>query len=688
MSGTEGEERRASEAGSGEGADGAGRPRPATGDRPADEARRALRAAREKEREGRDGRDARETPAADGHAGARAAREAVTGTSSSSSTRPAAPASPNAPTVPEEAPSPGARPSDAAREALRRATAAAKAAGAGAPEASGVRGGESAGSDAYPDAGADTDSDADSDPEAGPDPVPETDAGARVRGVRDVGDVPLPVSGGAAEAGSGQRPARLTRPAEISTEPAEVTEPPSAGPSGAGTAGGARPGDIAREALRAARDEARRVRTEGTEGKEGDGGGATEAAGKGVGPRRRSARTSSTGSRGRRSPVDPANTDRESRARELRDLLAGAFQLPPDVAAVTGHPEHPADTGAAHPADATRDRGHGEPAHPAAERDPRAATDSFTSGSLDPEPSATDSSATDSSVTDSFAPGSLRPGSLAPAFLHGETSHPESPTVRPTPSEFAPETAREATPRPRGAHPAPHSPADAHPPVGTTGTPAGAVPAERLPRSMASPGRDGELRRTFPRFPARVPEADAFAETWWGNAWVRALEEGALDAARLARGRRYAGQGYVDAITVTPGLVLAYVHGSRPRPYRVQVRVRTLADDEWDRFLDAAAERPGHIAALLDKEMPRSLADCGVDLLPGPGELEPHCSCPDFGHPCKHAAALCYQMARLLDQDPFVLLLLRGRGERELLDALSRRNAARAARAAQEREPA
>jgi len=207
---------------------------------------------------------------------------------------------------------------------------------------------------------------------------------------------------------------------------------------------------------------------------------------------------------------------------------------------------------------------------------------------------------------------------------------------------------------------------------------------------MGSPGRDGELRRTFPAFPARVSEAEteAFAETWWGNAWVTALEEGALDAARLARGRAYAGHGYVDAITVTPGQVLAYVHGSRPRPYRVQVRVRTLSDADWDRFLDAAAERPGHIAALLDKEMPKSLAECGVALLPGPGELEPHCSCPDSGHPCKHAAALCYQTARQLDEDPFVLLLLRGRGERELLDALSRRNATRAARAAQEQEPA
>ncbi|WP_373996235.1 SWIM zinc finger family protein [Streptomyces sp. 6-11-2] len=209
----------------------------------------------------------------------------------------------------------------------------------------------------------------------------------------------------------------------------------------------------------------------------------------------------------------------------------------------------------------------------------------------------------------------------------------------------------------------------------------------QVPRTMASPRRDGELRRTFPAFPARAVEGERFAETWWGDAWVDALEEGALDVARLARGRGYARTGHVDAVTVTPGLVLAYVQGSRPRPYRVQVRLRTLDDADWDRFLDAVAERPGHIAALLDKEMPQSLADCGVPLLPGPGDLEPHCSCPDHGHPCKHAAALCYQTARLLDADPFVLLLLRGRGERELLDALSRLNATRAARAAQEREP-
>ncbi|MFH9084054.1 SWIM zinc finger family protein [Streptomyces sp. NPDC017673] len=253
----------------------------------------------------------------------------------------------------------------------------------------------------------------------------------------------------------------------------------------------------------------------------------------------------------------------------------------------------------------------------------------------------------------------------------------------PTPAGGASAQAGPSEPSTTGTPPGPAG-SSAHHAIGTRPTPA----APRVPTTMATPHRDTELRRTFPAFAPRETGGNGpFAGTWWGNAWVGALEQGALDVKRLARGRGYADQGHVDAITVTPGLVLAYVRGSRPRPYRVQVRLRTLEDEDWERFLDAAADRPGNIAALLDKELPQSLADCGVPLLPGPGDLAPRCSCPDAGHPCKHAAALCYQTARLLDADPFVLLLLRGRGEKELLDALSRRSAARAARAAQERQP-
>ncbi|WP_329330933.1 SWIM zinc finger family protein [Streptomyces luteogriseus] len=324
--------------------------------------------------------------------------------------------------------------------------------------------------------------------------------------------------------------------------------------------------------------------------------------------------------------------------------------------------------------------------------------DGPTASSLDAADSgdglAASSPAAPESGDDLAAPGTETPDSVhGPASSSPDTSDSAgSPEPRPETSAAPTTGTRDPgtrDPDPRDPAPTPHgngrADQDLDPAPPTTSashTPRSA----RSPRSMAAPSRDNELRRTFPPLPPR--DGDRFAESWWGNAWVEALEQGALDVKRLERGRGYARQGHVDAITVTPGLVLAYVQGSRPRPYRVQVHLRTLDDIDWDRFLDAAADRPGHIAALLDKEMPQSLAECGVPLLPGPGDLEPRCSCPDRGHPCKHAAALCYQTARLLDADPFVLLLLRGRGERELLDALSRLSATRAARAAQDRGPA
>ncbi|WP_423833043.1 SWIM zinc finger family protein [Streptomyces manipurensis] len=182
-----------------------------------------------------------------------------------------------------------------------------------------------------------------------------------------------------------------------------------------------------------------------------------------------------------------------------------------------------------------------------------------------------------------------------------------------------------------------------------------------------------DRRRTFETVPA-----GAEAVSWWGEAWVAALEEGAQDAARLARGRAYAEAGHVDAVTVTPGRIVAYVRGSRARPYRTELALPAFADPEWSALLESVAADPAALGALLEREVPQSLAD---SVLPGPGELVPRCSCPDVARPpCKHAAALCYRAARLLDEDPFVLLLLRGRGERELLDELTRRNAAHAAR--------
>ena len=180
------------------------------------------------------------------------------------------------------------------------------------------------------------------------------------------------------------------------------------------------------------------------------------------------------------------------------------------------------------------------------------------------------------------------------------------------------------------------------------------------------------VARGFPAFP---PRPGRRGRSWWARAFVAAMEDAALDATLLRAGRRFAGSGRIGPITVSPGRIAATVEDP-DGIYDVVVHLAELSDAEWERFLDQVRAEAGHLAALLDREVPRSLvrsADAAdVALLPTIGDLESDCDCPDIGDPCQHAAGLCYQAAWLLDDDPFVLLLLRGRGADELLDVLGR----------------
>jgi hypothetical protein len=148
----------------------------------------------------------------------------------------------------------------------------------------------------------------------------------------------------------------------------------------------------------------------------------------------------------------------------------------------------------------------------------------------------------------------------------------------------------------------------------------------------------------------------------------------------LPRGRTYARTGAVSDLEVRAGEIVAAVQGSRVTPYKVTVRVRTYSAAEWDRTLVALASEVGHLAALLDGEMPPGVADdlaaAKIDLLPVAGEVQPRCSCPDWAEPCKHSAAVCYLVADTLDLDPFLLFLMRGRDRDSLLAGLRARRAA------------
>lgn len=170
---------------------------------------------------------------------------------------------------------------------------------------------------------------------------------------------------------------------------------------------------------------------------------------------------------------------------------------------------------------------------------------------------------------------------------------------------------------------------------------------------------------------------EQFGHTWWGKAWVRALEQGAaLDPNRLPRGRTYARQDRVTSLSLEPGLIAASVRGSRRLNYRTHLAVVTYDDQQWETVIATIAAHAGHMAAVLDGEVDPGIVDdvrqAGVELLPRRGDLRPRCSCPDDAKTCKHVAAVAYLVAEVLDDDPFMLFALRGRPRDVLLDQLRR----------------
>ena len=168
----------------------------------------------------------------------------------------------------------------------------------------------------------------------------------------------------------------------------------------------------------------------------------------------------------------------------------------------------------------------------------------------------------------------------------------------------------------------------------------------------------------------------AIGEQWWSRRFIGVLESHGMSG-RLARGRSYARAGQVLDFELAQGKVTARVQGSRVRPYQVRIGVLPLTKAQWRRVHERLASQALFRAKLLAGEMPHEIedvfAECGTPLFPRSAtDLDMHCSCPDWGVPCKHLAAVCYVLAEEFDRDPFAMLAWRGQARDELLAALRR----------------
>lgn len=150
-------------------------------------------------------------------------------------------------------------------------------------------------------------------------------------------------------------------------------------------------------------------------------------------------------------------------------------------------------------------------------------------------------------------------------------------------------------------------------------------------------------------------------DAWWRRRLMEWLE-GLRMGPRLGRGRNYAQQGQIRALTVRPGLIEAEVQGAEAAPYHVTLRMPPL---EAARVWPLLRARPMTMARLAARGLPMALEEAlggaGMSLFPhARADLAMACNCKDWARPCKHLAAVFCLFADAAAADPSLLLRFRG----------------------------
>ncbi|NJN21905.1 MAG: hypothetical protein HC812_12895 [Leptolyngbya sp. RL_3_1] len=170
------------------------------------------------------------------------------------------------------------------------------------------------------------------------------------------------------------------------------------------------------------------------------------------------------------------------------------------------------------------------------------------------------------------------------------------------------------------------------------------------------------------------PDYELEQEAWWVERWVDLLNQYRFKK-RLERGRRYAREGNILNLEHKDAKVKALVQGTADEPYQLSIWLDAFTDEDWTYVTDSLATQALFSAQLLAGEMPSDIETVftrnGLSLFPFTlADVHSRCSCPDPKNPCKHIAAVYYQLGDFFREDPFILFQLRGRSKEQLLAAL------------------
>lgn len=142
-------------------------------------------------------------------------------------------------------------------------------------------------------------------------------------------------------------------------------------------------------------------------------------------------------------------------------------------------------------------------------------------------------------------------------------------------------------------------------------------------------------------------------------------------ARELVRGRK------VLDFMVQPGVVSARVQQDSLRPQRIGIHFQPIDDNYWERIFDSLSDKSYFLARMLAGDFPDELEtvaiECGTSLFPESiRSVGLSVDGQDLKAPSPLVAAVTLRLLEVLDQEPFSLFTILGRGREETIAEVRR----------------
>jgi len=164
--------------------------------------------------------------------------------------------------------------------------------------------------------------------------------------------------------------------------------------------------------------------------------------------------------------------------------------------------------------------------------------------------------------------------------------------------------------------------------------------------------------------------------SWYSREFVRGIESVA-EKKRLNRGLACARDKEACKLVIEPGRIKIGISCSGYTIRDVDFMVSRFDQVKWDRLITTIAADAALTGALVSGDFTEyfvhELRKNDIDLLPSMShDFHPYCNCGDQHDPCIHKIAAWYFVAEALDENPWILLTIKGRNRDEILQAVKK----------------